>query len=80
MLQLLYNLNVCFIYLNNIFTQIILYEMLIFHRGGTTLTISGDGLDVIGDPELEVTMVHTYIENDETRQVITVHRGVSSSF
>ena len=50
-----------------------------FHRGGSTLTISGDGLDAIGDPALEVTMVHTYIENGETRQDITVHYGVSSS-
>ena len=50
-----------------------------FYSGGTTLTVQGDDLDVIKDPELEVTMVHTYIENDVTRQDITVYHGVSIS-
>ena len=53
--------------------------MILPARGGTTLTVAGEDLDVVADPILEVTMVHTFPDaNGALKENISFYSSVSS--
>lgn len=39
------------------------------YRGGTTLTVSGQDLDVVSEPVMLITMVHSYMSTDNPNKI-----------